>query len=87
MSDPNVAKAKKIFAVWGLYTGNIDDPYFDDGLAAAITYFQANRGLFPYGVLDLTTQREVYKALLETRQEIDDQLDAAMRHFGIAPNE
>ena len=87
MSDPNVAKAKKIFAVWGLYTGNIDDPYFDDELAAAITYFQANRGLFPYGVLDLTTQREVYKALLETRQEIDDQLDAAMRHFGIAPNE
>ncbi len=87
MTDPNVAKAKKIFAVWGLYAGNIDDPYFDDELEAAITYFQANRGLFPYGVLDLTTQREVYKALLETRQEVDDQLDAAMSHFGIIPNE
>lgn len=83
MSDINVARAKKIFEVWGWYSGDVDDPYFDSQLELAVTQFQSSEGLFPYGVLDLTTQAALYKALTETTVEIDDQLTAAMSHFGI----
>ncbi len=87
MSDPNIAKAKKILAVWNRFLGNTDDPSFGADLADAIQRFQAMHGLFPYGVLDLTTQRELYKALVETQELVDEQLDSAMRHYGIAPSE
>lgn len=83
ISDPNVAKAKAIFAVWGWYTGDVTNPYFDGELEAAITEYQAYNDLFPYGVLDLTTQRQLYKDLTETTVEIDNQFDAALSHFGI----
>ncbi len=87
MSDPNIAKAKKILAVWNRFLGNTDDPSFGSDLADAIQRFQAMHGLFPYGVLDLTTQRELYKALVETQELVDEQLNAAMRHYGITVSE
>ena len=83
ISDPNVSRAKAIFAVWGWYTGDVTNPYFDGELEAAITEYQAYNDLFPYGVLDLTTQRQLYKDLTETTVEIDNQFDAALSHFGI----
>lgn len=83
MSDENVARAKKMFAVWDQYSGDVDDPYFDAELADAITLFQASKGLFPYGVLDITTQLAVYQALVETKELVDEQLLCALRHYGI----
>ena len=64
-------------------TGDVTNPYFDGELEAAITEYQAYNDLFPYGVLDLTTQRQLYKDLTETTVEIDNQFDAALSHFGI----
>lgn len=82
-SDPNISKAKKILNVWGRYNGNINDPYFDSELENAIAQFQNNQELFPYGVLDLTTQRELYSALQNTTVIVDNQLEAAFNHFGL----
>lgn len=87
MSDPNIAKAKSILAVWDSFLGDTNDTYFGADLADAIQRFQALHGLFPYGVLDLTTQRELYKALTETKEVVDEQLNTAMRHYGITPIE
>lgn len=81
-SSPEAAKAKKILSVWGMYNGNIDEPYFDSALENAVMRFQAQTGLFPYGVLDLTTQRKLYEMLAETKDEVDDQLEAAFNHYG-----
>ena len=82
-SDANISKAKKILNVWGRYNGNINDPYFDSELESAVAQFQNNQELFPYGVLDLTTQRELYNALQNTTVIVDNQLEAAFKHFGL----
>ncbi|HIV86179.1 MAG TPA: PDZ domain-containing protein [Candidatus Monoglobus merdigallinarum] len=87
MSDGNVAKAKKILNVWGLYGGDLNDPYFDSALETLIAQFQLSMGLFPYGVLDITTQTALYRELTNTVVEYDTQFDAALSHFGIALSE
>lgn len=81
-SSPEVAKAKKILSVWGMYAGDITNPEFDMRLEQAVARFQAQEGLFAYGVLDYTTQRRIYEALAETKVMTDDQMEAAFNHFG-----
>lgn len=82
-SDPEVKAAKEMLAVWGLYTGTLDET-FDAGMADAVTAFQSAEGLYPYGVLDLTTQISMYNQLEMTQVVVDNQLDAALDYFGIA---
>lgn len=78
----DISKAKKIFEVWGAYSGDVDNDYFDQELSSAVTAFQASEGLFPYGVLDITTQSALYKALGETKIVVDEQIEAAFNHYG-----
>lgn len=78
----DVSKAKKIFAVWGAYTGDANQNNFDEELSSLVAVFQASEGLFPYGVLDLTTQAALYKSLNETQVVIDEQIEAAFNHYG-----
>ena len=80
-SDPEVKAAKEMLAVWGLYTVTLDET-FDAGLADAVTAFQSAEGLYPYGVLDLTTQISMYNQLEMTQVVVDNQLDAALDYFG-----
>ena len=47
----------------------------------AVSTFQKVEDLFPYGVLDKTTQFTLYKTMSELKEEVDDQLDAAMKAF------
>lgn len=81
-SSEEIAKAKNILSVWGMYVGDTESTYFDNELEFAVAEFQAQEDLFPYGVLDLTTQRRMYEALCETTVMRDDQLEAAFNHFG-----
>ncbi len=81
-NSAEVIKAKKILSVWGMYTDDVNSPYFDSSLEEAITMFQSQTDLFPYGVLDLTTQKALYNELTNTTVTVDDQLEAAFNHFG-----
>lgn len=82
--DAEIVKAKQILNVWGWYTGDENDQDFDSELESSIIRFQLDQGLFPYGVLDITTQRSLFESLEKTTVSIDNQLEAAFSHFGIS---
>ncbi|MDO5310286.1 MAG: S41 family peptidase [Clostridia bacterium] len=71
-----VKTAKELLQIWGAYNGVLDDVY-DEDMSAAVYRFQAATGLYPYGVLDLTTQRELYTRMEKSKVMQDNQLDAA----------
>lgn len=77
-----VRTAKELLAVWGAFDGVINETY-DEALFYAVKDFQSMTGLYPYGVLDLTTQHELYTRLQKSKVVHDDQLDAAFSHFGM----
>ena len=77
-----VKTAKELLEVWGTYSGAVNETY-DDALFDAVKSFQSMTGLYPYGVLDLTTQRELYTRLQKSKVVHDDQLDAAFSYYGM----
>lgn len=77
-----VQTAKELLKIWGTYKGEINDVY-DREMADAVYKFQMGTGLYPYGVLDLTTQNSLYTRLAKSKVLHDDQLDAALSHFDI----
>lgn len=77
-----VKTAKELLKVFGLYSGEINEEY-DSATADAVYAFQSRTGLYPYGVLDITTQHELYERLRLSKVEHDDQLSAVLEHFGI----
>lgn len=80
-----VKTAKELLRIWGSYDGAIDDVY-DEDMSAAVYRFQAATGLYPYGVLDLTTQRELYTRMEKSKVMQDNQLDAAFDWLENAEN-
>lgn len=85
-SSADIELAKTILSLWGLYGGEINETY-DEELAAAVQLFQASTGLYPYGVLDITTQLEIYNQLRSTTYVDDNQLETALNHFGLSLDE
>ncbi len=77
-----IKTAKELLKAWGAYDGEIDD-VFDEELENAVYLFQTSTELYPYGVLDLTTQRQIYTRLEKSKVINDDQLDAAFAYFGM----
>ena len=77
-----VKTAKELLEVWGTYSGAVNEIY-DEALFDAVKSFQSMTGLYPYGVLDLTTQRELYTRLQKSKVVHDDQLDAAFSYYGM----
>lgn len=75
-----VENAKKMLETLGIYIGEINDIY-DENLKSAVNLFQQAKGLYPYGVLDITTQMSLYETLRTTEVEVDDQLQAAIDVF------
>ncbi len=75
-----VENAKKMLETLGIYIGEINDIY-DENLKSAVNMFQQAKGLYPYGVLDITTQMSLYETLRTTKVEVDDQLQAAIDAF------
>ena len=80
-----IKMTKELLAVWGSYKGEINDVY-DNELSNAVYKFQAQTGLYPYGVLDYTTQHELYTRIKMSKVVNDDQLDEALIRFGIKRN-
>lgn len=77
-----ILMAKKILSFMEIYRGEINDVY-DRDLYYAVSAFQTRAKLFPYGVLDLTTQLQLINLLGETKVENDDQLEASLAYFGL----
>ncbi len=75
-----VENAKKMLETLGIFIGEINDVY-DENLKGAVNLFQQAKGLYPYGVLDITTQMSLYETLRTTKIEVDDQLQAAIDIF------
>ena len=74
--------AKELLKAWGAYNGEINN-LFDKELENAVYLFQTATELYPYGVLDLTTQKQIYTRLEKSKVINDDQLDAAFAYFGM----
>ncbi len=81
-SGPEVKTAKELLKVWGVFNGEINEEY-DEDIERAVFLFQTETGLYPYGVLDITTQHQLYTRLEKSKVEHDDQLDRALEEFGI----
>lgn len=78
----SIRVAKDILHFLGLYQGEINEEY-DRDLYYAVYAFQSQTNLYPYGVLDLTTQLELRNRLGMTNREHDDQITEAYAYFGI----
>ena len=76
-----IQNAKEMLKLLGLFHGEINSIY-DENLKIAVNIFQQSKGLYPYGVLDLTTQVSLYDTLAAAKTEVDDQLQAAIDAFG-----
>ncbi len=77
-----VTTAKELLKLWGVFSGEINE-VFDEDLRYAVSTFQSSIGLYSYGVLDYTTQHELYTRLSKSKIINDDQLNAAFSHFGM----
>lgn len=76
----DVENAKKILGGMGFFVGETND-VFDENLKIAVAAFQKSQGLFSYGVLDITTQYNIYEKLRGMTVEVDDQMTAALNQF------
>ncbi len=86
-SGKEVLMAKQILDFFGLYQGELNEE-FDRNLYYAVYAFQTQMGLYPYGVLDLTTQIQLRNQLGISEMEHDDQITEAFAFFGMkAPAE
>ena len=74
--------------LWGLgfYSGEINTE-FDTGLEKAVTEFQAAMELYPYGVLDISTQVRIENEFYHTEELVDRQFDTAYEFFGGNPED
>ncbi len=75
-----VELAKKMLKEMGIFIGEVNKTY-DENLKIAVNTYQKIKGLFPYGVLDITTQMNLYDTLKTSTIEVDDQLQRAIEMF------
>lgn len=79
----DVLTAKKYLDRLGFFNGDAESDEFDINLYLAVSLFQRSTGLFEYGELDLTTQTTIYDRMMQSSDVVDNQLSAALEHFGI----
>ena len=72
-----VELAKKMLKYMGVFVGEVNETY-DENLKIAVATYQKIDGLFSYGVLDITTQLNLYDELRNLKVETDDQLQRAI---------
>lgn len=81
MTSPEIGYAKQMLKFLGLYYGEMND-YFDENMRIAVYAFQDScENLGAYGVLDKTTQLEIFKVLSEAKEEKDNQIEEAKAYF------
>ena len=79
-SGKEVKLAKEMLKLLGIFVGEVNETY-DENLKIAVTTYQKMDKLFPYGVLDITTQMNLYDTVKTSEVENDDQLDMALDMF------
>lgn len=79
-SDSVKAAKERLYGL-GFYRGDIDT-VFNSELAEAVTAFQASTDLFPYGVLDISTQVRIENEFYKTDVVVDRQFEKAYTMFG-----
>lgn len=79
-SGTEVKYAKEMLKYLGIFIGEVNGNY-DENLKIAVNTYQKITGLFPYGVLDITTQLNLYETLRSAKVEVDDQLQTALECF------
>lgn len=77
----SVLAAKERLRLMGYYQGSIDT-YFDTELESAVNQFQADTELYPYGVLDISTQVRIENEFYKREELVDNQLYTAYEYFG-----
>lgn len=80
-TSPNVYAAKERLYLMGLYRGSIDES-FDKELENAVRAFQEANGLYPYGVLDISTQVKIENSFYVLEELVDRQFIYAYEYFG-----
>ncbi len=76
-----VLAAKERLSIMGYYNGELNK-YFDKSLEKAVYNFQRDQGLYPYGVIDFSTQATIENTFIRFDMEIDDQFEAAFTYLG-----
>jgi len=76
MASEEIKKAKVILKELGFYDGGMNGQY-DSATKNAVAGFQSAEGLYPYGVLDFTTQQALNNRLRMLGSERDAQLQLA----------
>lgn len=79
--SPNVRAAKERLKVMGYYSGETNDT-FDTAFESAVYKFQEDYELFPYGVLDISTQVKMENTFYKLEEVVDKQLEYAYEYFG-----
>ncbi len=80
-SGKGVLAAKQRLSILGYYFGTVDEN-FDTGLENAVYKFQQDTGLYPYGVLDISTQATLENKFYVIDEIIDEQFYSAYEYFG-----
>lgn len=80
-NSKNVYAAKERLRLMGLYHGSLDE-YFDMELEEAVRAFQEESGLYPYGVLDISTQVKIENTFYKLEEMVDDQFYTAYERLG-----
>lgn len=85
VNSVNTVAAKERLRILGYYQGEASD-YFDNALFDAVCSFQEENGLFPYGVLDISTQKKIQEEFSLVDEKVDNQLIRAYGYFGGKPD-
>ncbi|MBQ4109721.1 MAG: S41 family peptidase [Clostridia bacterium] len=80
-TDDNVLIAKKLLSMLNYDISDEESNVFDEKLDIAVREFQAENDLFPYGVLDMTTQTYIRNKVLDSKFLDDKQLDRAVEYL------
>ncbi len=79
-SHPDVLAIEERLAALGFSVGEVDG-IFDRLTHQATLNFQAATNLYPYGVMDYTTQSVLVDKIEELEVEVDKQLEKAIQHL------
>lgn len=82
MEGLGVRAAKQRLTLLRYYDGEIDSAVYGDSIKSAVAKFQEENGLYPYGVLDITTQVKIENEFAKLEVLHDKQFDTAFEALG-----
>ncbi len=77
-----VKAAKQRLSLMRYYDGEIDSNMYTESIKSSVAKFQAENGLYPYGVLDITTQVKIENSFAKLEVLHDVQFDKAYEDLG-----